>query len=119
MNLSTAHCYIVDDDQSFGKSLKRLLNTRGISADYFNSGRYFLDSIPPNQEGCAIIDIHMPDFNGFALIDKMKELHYGMPFIVITGQAQADARDMAMEKGAIGFLQKPFSEESLLELLTI
>jgi two-component system, LuxR family, response regulator FixJ len=115
--ISSTHIYIVDDDMSFGRSLKRLLNARGISAEYFCSAQSFLDSVPNNQHGCAILDIHMPQFNGFRLMDKMHDLHYDMPVIVVTGQAQADDRDEAMQKGAVGFLQKPFSEESLLELL--
>jgi len=117
MNLPPAHFYIVDDDKSFGRSLKRMLNARGFPADYFGSARSFLDSIHPSQHGWVIVDIHMPECNGFALMDKMHELHYGMSMIVITGEAQADARDLAMQKGAVGFLQKPFSEESLLELI--
>jgi FixJ family two-component response regulator len=117
MNISPAHFFIVDDDQSFGRSLKRLLNARGFPADYFGSARSFLDSIHPGQHGWAIVDIHMHECDGFALIDKMHELHYDMPVIMITGQAQADAWDLAMQKGAVGFLQKPFSQESLLELI--
>ena len=117
MNTPPVHFYIVDDDQSFGKSLKRLMNAKGFPADYFGSARSFLDSIHPGQHGWAIVDIHMPECDGFALIDKMLELHYDMPVIVITGRAQANARDLAMQKGAVGFLQKPFSEESLLELI--
>ena len=112
-----AHCYIVDDDLSFGKSLKRLLNARGILADYFGSAQSFLDSIPPGQSGIAIVDIHMPECDGFALMEKMQDLHFSMPVIVVTGQTLADTRDLAMKRGALGFLQKPFSAESLLELI--
>jgi len=117
MNISATHFYIVDDDVSFGKSLKRLLNARGMIADYFGSARSFLDSIPPDQRGYTIVDIHMPDVNGFELMNRMREMNYAMRVIIITGQPQADNRDMALEKGALGFLQKPFSEESLLELV--
>jgi FixJ family two-component response regulator len=109
--------YIIDDDPQFGKSLKRLLNCRGIQADYFASARSFLDAVPSGQKGIAIVDIHMPDCDGFELMDKMCELRYGMPVIVITGQTQADSRDVALQRGAKGFLQKPFSEQSLLELI--
>ena len=108
---------IVDDDLSFGKSLKRMLNARGIPADYFGSAQSFLDSVPPGQRGYAIVDIHMPGCDGFGLMGKMRELHYGMPVIIITGQAHADARDQAMHSGAVGYLQKPFSGDSLLELV--
>ncbi|NWG75417.1 MAG: response regulator [Rubrivivax sp.] len=108
--------WIVDDDMQFGKSLRRMLKSRGISAEYFGSARSFLDSVPPGQPGFAIVDINMPDCNGFDLIQKMRDLHYDMPVILITGNVQSALRDMAMQCGAIGYLQKPFSEESLLEL---
>jgi len=111
-----AHFYIIDDDLSFGKSLKRLLNAKGMPADYFGSAQSFFDSVPSSQPGCAVVDIHMPNCDGFELIDKMHDMNYGMSVIVITGHAQADARDLAFQKGAVGFLQKPFSEGSLLEL---
>jgi len=117
MNTPTRHFYVVDDDLPFGKSLKRLLNARGFAADYFGSAQCFLDSIPPDTPGYAIVDIHMPGCDGFALMEKMHDLHYSLSVIVITGQTQSDSRDLAMEKGAVGFLQKPFSEESLMELI--
>ena len=117
MNKPPVRFYIVDDDLSFGKSLKRLLNARGMSADYFGSAQSFIDSVPPGQRGYAIVDINMPVCSGFGLMDWMHELNYLMRVIVITGQAQEGSRDMALQKGALGFLQKPFSEESLLELV--
>jgi FixJ family two-component response regulator len=109
--------YIVDDDQNFGRSLKRLLNIRGFQADYFGSAKAFLDSVPAGQKGIAIIDIHMPECDGLELMDKMHELHYDMPVIVVTGRSQADSRNVAMGSGALGFLQKPFSDFSLLDII--
>jgi two-component system, LuxR family, response regulator FixJ len=113
-----SNIYIVDDDRSFGKSLRRLLNARGFSANYFESAQSFLDSVPPSQPGYAVVDIHMPECDGFGLIDKLHAMHYLMHVVVITGRAPEDARDLALQKGALGLLQKPFSEESLLEILT-
>jgi FixJ family two-component response regulator len=109
--------YIIDDDQNFGRSLKRLMTIKGFQADYFGSAKAFLDSVPTGQKGIAVIDIHMPGISGFDLMDKMHELHYEMPVIVVTGQPQADSRDLALERGAVGFLQKPFSDSSLLDLI--
>ncbi len=111
------HCYIIDDDLSFGRSLKRLLNAGGMSADCFTSAQAFLDSVPPGQAGCAIVDVHMPDLDGFELMNKMRDLCYVMPVIIMTGQTRADTRDLALEQGAVGFLRKPFDAESLLELM--
>jgi FixJ family two-component response regulator len=118
MDTPSGQCFIVDDDLSFGRSLKRLLNMEGFTACHFASAQCFLDSVHPGQLGYAIVDIHMPDFDGFMLMDKMRELHYHMPIIAISGQTQPDTRNLAMKRGAVGFLQKPFSAESLFTLLS-
>jgi two-component system response regulator FixJ len=117
MKVPPARFFIVDDDQSFCRSLKRLLNALGAFADCFYSAQSFLDSIHPGQNGYALVDIHMPDCDGFELMKRMQNLHYDMPVIMITGQPRAESRDRAMENGALGFLQKPFSEESLMDLI--
>jgi FixJ family two-component response regulator len=117
MEIMCLYFWIVDDDLPFGKSLKRMLNARGLVAEYFGSAQSFLDSVPPGQSGCAIVDIHMPGCDGFELIKRMRDLHYDMPVIIITGQACSDDRERAIGYGAVGYLQKPFSEESLMEVL--
>ncbi len=109
--------WIVDDDLQFGRSLRRMLRSRGIPAEYFGSAQSFLDSVPPGQSGYAIVDILMPGCNGFELIERMRDLQYDMPVIIVTGNADSHARDRAMQHGAVGYLQKPFSEESLLEVV--
>jgi two-component system response regulator FixJ len=109
--------WIIDDDLPFGRSLKRMLNARGIPAEYFGSAESFLDSVPCGQRGYAIVDIHMPGCDGFGLLKKMQNLHYVMPVIIITGHSDSSARDLAMQNGAVGYLQKPFSAESLLEMV--
>jgi FixJ family two-component response regulator len=117
MGITSASVFIVDDDVSFGRSLKRLLNARGISADCFRSAQSFLDSVLPGQHGYAIVDIHMPGCDGLELMSKMREMRYRIPVIIITVQPKTESRDTALQKGALGFLQKPFSEESLLDLI--
>jgi two-component system response regulator FixJ len=115
--MSRPHLYIVDDDLNFGRSLKRLLIISGFPADYFGSAKSFLDSVPAGQEGVAVIDLHMPECDGFELMEKMRELRYEMPVIVVTGQSYAYSRTAALKRGAVGFLQKPFNEQSLLEMI--
>ena len=117
MGACASHIFIVDDDRSFGKSLKRLLNARGVTADYFESAGYFFDAVPTGQHGIAIVDIHMPECDGFELMLKMQTMHYDMPVILITGRTEGFTRDIALQQGAIGFLQKPFNEQSLLDLI--
>jgi two-component system response regulator FixJ len=109
--------YIVDDDESVGKSLSRFLILEGFSVHCFTSARCFLDSVPPDATGCVISDIYMPGIDGFTLQQKMNQLGYRLPVIFISAHAKAGDREMALERGAVGFLLKPFDGNSLLEVI--
>jgi len=109
--------YIVDDDESVRIALSRLIKSSGYIAEIFNSAQSFLDSIPPDTRGILILDIRMPDIDGFQVQKKLNALYSKLQIIFITAHAQSGDRERAMEAGAKGFLQKPFSEESLLDLI--
>ena len=117
MNRQQMQFFIIDDDPSFGRTLKRSLDRHGHAAYYFGSAQSFIDSVPSGQKGIAIVDIHMPENDGLSLMRLMRDLNYRMPVILITGHAQADTRELALQRGAIGFLQKPFNGRSLLDLI--
>lgn len=113
------YIYIVDDDESFGRSLKRLLNTTRISAEYFSSAQEFLDSVPHDQaDAVAVIDLQMPDCDGLSLMEKMQAANYRMPVVMMTGHAKPNSEKLALQRGAIGFLHKPFTEKAFLDLIT-
>jgi two-component system, LuxR family, response regulator FixJ len=109
--------FVVDDDESVGKSLVRLLVLEGYKAESFLSARRFLDSVPFDAKGCVVSDIYMPDIDGFALQQMMHQLGYRMPVIFISAHAKAGDREVALERGAAGFLVKPYDEKSLLEMV--
>ena len=112
------HIYIVDDDTEYLKSLKRLLMSAGYSAETFSSAQSFLDSVPVNYTtGILILDLRMPGMDGFTLQHKINKLRSRLQIIIITADAQPGDREHAIKSGAIGFLQKPFQEESLFELV--
>ena len=118
MDKTAKHIYIVDDDDLYRRSLVRLLESTGYSVESFSSAHSFLDSVPVAQQtGILILDLRMPVMNGFDLLKKMNELASGLRVIIITGDARPDDRDQAIKSGAIGFLEKPFEESSLFELI--
>jgi len=118
MEKTTKHIYFVDDDDAYRRSLVRLLASVGYSVESFPSAQSFLDSVPAAYAtGVLILDLRMPGMNGFDLQKRLKELASGLHVIIITGDAQPGDRDHAINSGAIGFLQKPFEEDSLLELI--
>lgn len=109
--------YIVEDDASIRKSLKRLLASAGFESEVFSSGRYFLECVPKSASGVLIADLRMPDGDGFSLQEKMIELGYTLKVIFITALPLDIDKKLAASAGAVGILTKPFSSESLLHLI--
>jgi FixJ family two-component response regulator len=112
-----ATVFVIDDDESVGKAITRLLVTEGYKAESFLSARGFLDSVPYDAKGCVVSDIYMPEIDGFVLHQKMSQLGYTMPIIFMSAHAKAGDREYALEHGAAGFLLKPFDDNSLLQLV--
>ena len=118
MDKRAKHIYFVDDDDLYRRSLVRLLKSAGYSVESFSSAQSFLHSVHvAHRTGVLILDLRMPGMNGFDLQERVKELTIGLHIIIITGDAHPGDRDRAVKSGAIGFLQKPFEEQSLLELI--
>jgi len=117
MHSSSYKIYCVDDDVDVLESIEMLIQSAGYKIETFVSAQMFLDSVPFNSRGCLILDVCMPGMDGFALQKKLKEFRSRLQIIFISGQSKLSDRDYAMEAGALGFLQKPFDDESLLQLI--
>jgi FixJ family two-component response regulator len=107
---------IVDDDQSFREALDSLLKLIGFRTATFASARNFLDSPELANVSCAILDVSMPGMDGLELQQHLVATH-PIPIIFITDLRDAKTREQAVQAGAISFLNKPFSEETLIDSL--
>jgi FixJ family two-component response regulator len=107
---------IVDDDQSFREALESLLKLIGLRTAVFSSARNFLDSPQFPSVSCAILDVSMPGMDGLELQRHLVATH-PIPIIFITDLRNAKTREQAVRAGAISFLNKPVSEETLIDAL--
>src|ERR1700687_673006 len=107
---------IVDDDQSFREALGCLLTLIGFRTAIFTSARNFLDSPQFPNVACAILDVSMPGMDGLELQRHLVATH-PIPVIFITDVRDAKTREQAVRAGAISFLNKPVSEEILIDAL--
>ena len=107
---------IVDDDQSFREALQSLLMLIGFRTAIFASARDFLDSAQFPNVSCAILDVSMPGMDGLELQRHLVATH-PIPIIFIMDLRDAKTREQAVLAGAISFLNKPVSEETLLNAL--
>jgi len=111
------HIFIVDDDESVRRSLKRLMVSAGYRAEIFSSAEEFLDCVPVDQAGILILDLRMSGMDGFQMQEQLNKLYHQLKVIFITGFGTAPDRQRALDAGAVGFIQKPFDEQTLLHMI--
>lgn len=109
--------YIVDDDPAVRDALGLLLGSRDYRTAVFANGDGFLNAWQSDWVGCMIIDIGMPGMDGLTLQKRLKELNCHLPFVIITGHADARLARQAFKAGAIDFLEKPVDPEKLIEAI--
>src|ERR1700687_146187 len=107
---------IVDDDQSCREALESLLTLIGFRAAIFASARDFLDSPQFPNVSCAILDVSMPGMDGLEFQRHLVASHH-LPIIFLNDLREKKTREQALREGAISFLNKPFSEETLIDAL--
>jgi FixJ family two-component response regulator len=108
---------IVDDDDSVREALKSLLKSAGFQVEAFASAEEFLNSSQLLETACLILDVRMPGMSGVELQDRLATSHGELPIVFISAHADSEARARALENGAVGFLEKPFSDEALLDAI--
>jgi FixJ family two-component response regulator len=106
--------YIVDDDPSIRKSLKRLIGSTGLQVQVFPSAREFLQIGLPDQPSCLVLDVKLPDVSGPELQQQFFQESNPIPIVFITGHGDLPMAVRAMKRGAIDFLSKPYDETDLL-----
>jgi FixJ family two-component response regulator len=106
---------VVDDEVSVRKALQRLLRSAGMDVDVFASGNAFLRSLHDSLPDCLVLDLHMPDVNGFHVQERIVELGVRLPMLVITGHDTPEARSRAIAGGADVYLLKPIDDQVLLD----
>ena len=105
---------IVDDDDSVRDALKSLIDAVGFRVEVFASGEDFLNSPYISETDCLITDVRMPGMSGLELQERLNATGSSIPMVFISAHDDTEARARAIRGGAIDFLQKPFSADSLL-----
>ena len=107
--------YVVDDDESVRRSLKRLLAAAGLNVETFPSAADFLSCGLYDRPGCLVLDVSMPGMTGLELQKELNALNIVIPIIFITGFGNVPTSVQAMKAGAIDFLEKPFDDKTLID----
>ena len=109
--------YIVDDDEALRDSLVWLLESSGYRVLAYDSAEEFLQVYAPTMTGCLVLDVRMPGMSGLELFEELRARHCTLPVIFITGHGDVPMAVSAVKKGAVDFIEKPFSERDMLQLI--
>jgi FixJ family two-component response regulator len=109
--------FIVDDDESVRRALRRLFKSVGLPVETFASAAEFLDCGHAEEGGCLVLDVRMPGVSGLELQSRLKAAASTLPIVFITAHDDPAAREQALNDGAVAFLQKPFEDEALVEVV--
>ena len=117
MKESEPMIFVVDDDSSVRKALERLIKSVGMKVETFETSKDFLSR--PQYEGpsCLVLDVRMPGLSGLDLQEELAKADLTLPIIFITGHGTIPMSVRAMKAGAIDFLEKPFEDQALLDLI--
>ena len=85
-----------------------MLGAAEIRSHPFASGLDFLDALPDLEPGCILLDLRMPQMDGFQVMDALVERRLDWPVIVMTGHGEVPVAVRAMKLGAVDFIEKPF-----------
>ena len=117
MQETDASVNIVDDDPAVRDSLKWLMESVNLPVKSFSTGMEFLDSDASKEPGCVILDIRMPGMSGIDVFEELQSRESAIPVIFLTGHGDVHLAVRAMKSGAFDFVEKPFNDQVLLDLI--
>jgi FixJ family two-component response regulator len=106
---------IVEDDELFRESMRRLLRSLGYTVAAFPSAASFLASCSLDETACLITDNNMPAMTGYELYARLIELGHRIPTILVTAHSNEVERSQAVIDGIVCYLRKPFDDNDLAD----
>ena len=114
MTPTQGQVYVVDDDDSFRRSVSRLLSAVGYEVATFASGPAFLAQHTSLSRGCVLADLHMPGCSGLELQTRLASSGNPLPLVFLSGNGTIPSTVKAMRQGAVDFLTKCAPDHELL-----
>ena len=113
MDLKQNLIFVIDDDEIMRLSCKQILQKVGYVVETFGNGHNGIKRLREARPQLLIVDIKMPELDGFGVIDIVRKTDADLVIVVITGYATVETAVDAMKAGAYDFLPKPFTPSEL------
>ena len=104
---------IIDDDQPFRESMRKLIKLLGYAVEAFPSGASFLASPLLGETACLVADVNMPGMTGPELHRHLIRAGHAIPTVLVTAYPDDDMRKSALRDGVACYLSKPVDDAEL------
>jgi len=115
----TDRVYVIDDDADVRQSVEWVLRLVGYEVRTFASADAFLDLDVTPDPCCLIVDLLLPSMTGLKVCREVEARRSSCAFLMITGYGDVPSAVEAMKLGAVDFLEKPFSQQRLLDAVSL
>jgi FixJ family two-component response regulator len=109
--------YVVDDDEGVRDSLQYLLEASRYQVQTFASAEDFLQGFDAKAIAVLILDVRMSGMSGLQLQEELITRKATLPIVFITGHGDVSMAVSTMKKGAVDFIEKPFNQAELKQLV--
>jgi FixJ family two-component response regulator len=107
--------FVVDDDPSVRRAIRRLIGSVGLQVELFGSAQELLGAKLSNVPSCLVLDVRLPGISGLDFQRQLAEANIKIPIIFITAHGDIPMTVRAMKAGAVEFLTKPFRDQDLID----
>lgn len=104
--------HIVDDDSEVRAATSFMLRQQGYETQIYADGPEFLNQRRLDR-GCVLLDLHMPEMDGFEVLARLARRDVDLPVIILTGHGDIPLAVRAMKRGAVDFLEQPYETHRL------
>jgi RNA polymerase sigma factor (sigma-70 family) len=111
--------FVVDDDPSVRRAIKRLVESVGLTVELFGSAAEFMNGSHADVPSCLVLDIRLPGMSGLDFQRELAKAKNEIPTIFITAHGDIPMTVRAMKAGAVEFLPKPFRDQDLLDAIQV
>lgn len=109
-----AHLFYVEDDESLSFVTRDNLELQGYSVTYCENGKQAMEKIRENNFDLCILDVMLPDTDGFTIAEEIRKFNTQVPIIFLTAKSMKEDRIRGLRLGADDYMTKPFSIEELI-----
>ena len=106
--------FVVDDDKSIRQTLQEVLEDEDFEVESFATGRVMLKALAKGRPALVLLDVWIGKEDGIEILDKIKETYPTLPVVMISGHGTIEQAVAATKKGAVDFLEKPLSLDTVL-----